>query len=77
MEKSTSISAMLKFRLGAKIICSDGEEGSLASIGFDNVHQSLFALGIRIGGLFGQTVYVPFAHVIDATSHGITLDLTC
>lgn len=76
MEKSTTISGMLKFRLGAKIICSDGEEGSLSSIGFDNAHQSVLALGIHVGRLFGKTVYVPFAHVVDATSRGITLDLT-
>jgi osmotically-inducible protein OsmY len=76
MIKSTTISEMLKFRLGTKIVCSDGEEGSLTSIGLDNAHRSLFALGIHIGYLFGKTVYVSFAHVVDATSSGITLDLT-
>jgi osmotically-inducible protein OsmY len=77
MINSTPISEMLKFRLGTKIICSDGEEGSLSSIGFDAARQSLFALAIRVGRFFGKTVYVPFAHVVDATSSAITLDITC
>lgn len=76
MQNPTFISEMRKFRLGTKIICSDGEEGSLASIGFDSAHQCLFAIGIHIGRLFGKTVYVPFACVVDATSSGITLDIT-
>jgi osmotically-inducible protein OsmY len=77
MINSTTISEMLKFRLGTKIVCSDGEEGSLSSIGFDAARQRLFALAIRVGRLFGKTVYVPFAHVVAATSSAITLDLTC
>jgi osmotically-inducible protein OsmY len=68
---------MLKFRLGTKIICSDGEEGSLSSVGFDAARQSLFALAIRVGRFFGKTVYVSSARVVDATSSAITLDLTC
>jgi len=76
MEKSTTIAEMLKFRLGTKVICSDGEDGSLTSIGFDDTHQSIFALGVQLGRLFGKTVYVSFAHVVGATSSGITLDIT-
>ncbi len=73
---STFISAMRKFRLGTKIVCSDGEEGSLASIGFDGAYQYPLAIGIHIGRLFGRTVYVPFAQVVDATASSITLDIT-
>ncbi len=76
MQKPTTISGMHKFRLGAKIVCSDGEEGSLSSIGFDSVHRRLCAIGIHIGRLFGKTVYVPFACVVDATSSRVTLDMT-
>jgi osmotically-inducible protein OsmY len=76
MIKSTSIIEMRKFRFGAKIVCSDGEEGSLASIGFDGTNQRLLAIGIRIGHLFGKTVYVPFALVVDATASSIALDIT-
>ena len=71
-----SISAMHKFRLGTKIVCSDGEEGALTSIGFDGAYQYPLAIGIHIGHLFGKTVYVPFAHVVDATASSVTLDIT-
>jgi len=77
MPKPTPISEMRKFRLGTKILCSDGEEGSLASIGFDRAHQCLIAVGIHIGRLFGKTVYVPFSHVVDAPSRSISLAITC
>jgi osmotically-inducible protein OsmY len=76
MEKPMTMSGMRKFRLGTKIVCSDGEEGSLSSIGFDGSHWRLRAIGIHIGRLFGKTVYVPFARVIKATSSSITLDIT-
>jgi osmotically-inducible protein OsmY len=76
MIRSTFIPEMRKFRLGTKIVCSDGEEGFLSSIGFDGAHQRLFAIGIHIGRLFGKTVYVPFARVVDAKSDGIVLDVT-
>src|SRR5579859_6064881 len=76
MEKSPPISEMLKFRLGTKVICSDGEVGFLTSVGFDSAHQSLFALAVHVGRFFGKTVYASFAHVVDATSSGITLDVT-
>lgn len=76
MLKSTSITEMLKFRLGAKIVCSDGEEGSLTSIGFDGARRSLLAIGVHIGYLFGNTVYVPFSSIVEATSSRIMLDIT-
>ena len=75
MLNSTTISATLKFRLGAVIVCSDGKEGTVTSLGFDGTNRCSFALGIHIGRFFARTVYVSFAHVIDATSSPITLDI--
>jgi osmotically-inducible protein OsmY len=76
MIKAMPISEMRKFCFGAKIVCSDGEEGSLTSIGFDGANRLLLAIGIRIGRFFGKTVYVSFTHVVDAIASGITLDIT-
>jgi osmotically-inducible protein OsmY len=76
MTRSTFISETRKFRLGTKVMCSDGEEGSLASIGFDAAHRRLLAISIQVGRLFGRMVYVPFARIVDASSRGITLDMT-
>lgn len=76
MTRSTFISETRKFRLGTRIVCSDGEDGSLVSIGFDAAHRQLLAIGIHIGRLFSGTVYLPFARVVDATSNAITLDIT-
>ena len=36
MSNIASISEMLKFHFGSKIICSDGEDGFLAQVVFDS-----------------------------------------
>lgn len=77
MEKSTLISEMEKFRFGSKIFCSDGESGVLTHLGFDASTRSLLSVGVKYGRLFGsKTFYVPFSAVTDATSVGVTLNIT-
>ena len=76
MRKLPPISVMHKFRLGTKIVCADGEEASLTAIGLDGTNKCLLAIAVHIGHLFGKTVYVSFAHIVEAISSRIMLDLT-
>lgn len=75
MDQAASIAEMQKFHFGHKIICSDGEEGTLAQVIFENSTRKLSAIGIRLGFLFSRTVYVPFSAVESATGNGIELSL--
>ncbi|MBO0781328.1 MAG: BON domain-containing protein [Ktedonobacteraceae bacterium] len=78
MEKTTLISEMQKFHFGSKIFCSDGEEGLLTHVGFaENDSRRVNAIGIRLGRLFGRTVYLPFTAVVRASGEGVTLNITC
>jgi osmotically-inducible protein OsmY len=76
MENTTSIAEMLKFHFGSKVFCSDGEEGVLTHVAFDRGTRCLTSIGVKLGHLFGKTVYVPFHNVINATGEGVTLSIT-
>lgn len=76
MEKSTLISEMQKFQFGRKIFCSDGEEGTLTSVGFDPAARRMTSIGVKQNRPFGKTFYLPYETVVDATGNGITLTIT-
>lgn len=76
MEKVTSISEMLKFHFGSKIFCSDGEEGFLTHVAFDQATRCLTHIGIKEGRFFGKSFYLPFPAVVGATGDGVTLNIT-
>ena len=69
----TSILETQKFHLGSKIICSDGEEGTLVQVGFDAAVRRITHIGIRQGRFFGKTTYLPYDTVTNATGEGVTL----
>jgi len=62
-----------KFHFGSKIICSDGEEGTLAQVGFDSASRRMTHIGIRQGRFFGKTTYLPYDTITNATGEGVTL----
>ncbi len=68
-----SILETQKFHLGNKIICTDGEEGVLAQVGFDAAARRLTYIGVRSGRFFGKTTYLPYDTVTNATGEGVTL----
>ncbi len=76
MEKTTLISEMLKFHFGSKVVCSDGEEGSLAHVGFDRASRSMTHIGVKLGRFLGKHVYLPFSTVLHAGGDGVTLGIT-
>ena len=69
----TSILETQKFHFGSKIICSDGEEGTLVQVGFDSAARRITHIGIRQGRFFGKTTYLPYDTVTNATGEGVTL----
>ncbi len=69
----TSILETQKFHLGSKIICSDGEEGTLVQVGFDGAARRITYIGIRQGRFFGKTTYLPYDTVTNATGEGVSL----
>ena len=76
MNKTVSISEMQKFHFGWKVFCSDGEDGILTHVGFDPARRQMTHIGVRQGRLFGKTVYLPFAAVVNATGDGVTLNVS-
>src|SRR5690242_4078529 len=76
MNPTTSIAEMYKFHFGNKIICSDGEDGTLAQVIFDASTRCLSAIGVRIGFFFVRMLYVPFSAITVATGNGIELSLS-
>ena len=76
MKQMASISAMFKFHFGTRILCSDGEEGFLTSIGFDAATQHMTYIGVRQGRFFGKASYLPFQTVGNATSDNVTLTIS-
>ncbi|GHO42952.1 BON domain-containing protein [Ktedonospora formicarum] len=76
MKTTTSIAEMQKFIFGSKVYCSDGESGVLTHIGLDAKNWRMVVLGIRLGRLFGRTVYVPFNTVASASSEKVTLTIS-
>ena len=75
MLKATLISEMHKFHMGSKIICSNGEEGVLIHVIFDPSSRHLTSIGVKLGRLFGKTVYLPFDNVVKASGEGVTLSI--
>ncbi len=73
---NSSILETQKFHFGSKIICSDGEEGTLAQVGFDATARRITHIGIRQGRFFGKTTYLPYATVTNATGEGVTLSIS-
>ena len=69
----TSILETQKFHFGSKIICSDGEEGTLVQVGFDSAARRITHIGIRQGRFFGKTTYLSYDTVTNATGEGVTL----
>ena len=76
MKQMASISAMFKFHFGTRILCSDGEEGFLTSVGFDAATQHMTYIGVRQGRFFGKMGYLPFQNVSNATSDSVTLTIS-
>lgn len=76
MKQMASISAMLKFQFGTRILCSDGDEGFITSVGFDAATQHMTYIGVRQGRFFGKTGYLPFQTVNDATNDVVTLNIS-
>lgn len=75
MTTSTTIFEMQKFHFGSKILCTDGEEGTLVQMGFAPANRRMTHIGIRVGRFFGKTMYLPYDTVTDATGDGVTLRL--
>jgi osmotically-inducible protein OsmY len=68
---------ILKFRLGAIVIASDGEAGSLDSIAVAPGQRTVTAAGVKIGrGPGGVTKAVPLERITDATVESVTIALT-
>jgi hypothetical protein len=76
MKTSTRISEMRKFHFGRKIVCSDGDAGSLAHLVFDTPSKCLTHLGVKQCHLFGKTVDFTYDTVVRATGEGIMLRIT-
>jgi osmotically-inducible protein OsmY len=73
MSKIVSISEMLKFHFGSKIICSDGEDGFLTRVVFDSATRKMTHIGMRQRRLFGNTVFLPYDTVVSATAEGLKI----
>ncbi len=76
MTTSTTIFEMQKFHFGSTILCTDGDEGTLAQVGFDATSHRMTHIGIRQGRFFGKTTYLPYDTVTNATGDGVTLRVT-
>jgi osmotically-inducible protein OsmY len=76
MQDVASISAMQQCHFGRRIRCSDGEAGLLTQVVFDSASRRMTALGVRLGHVFGRSVYVSFATVVPVTGGGITLSIS-
>ncbi len=73
MSKAALISEMQKFRFGSKVVCSDGEYGTLAQVVFDSSTRCMTHINVKQGRLFGKTVLLPFDTITSAGSDGIAL----
>ncbi len=71
-----SILETQKFHFGSKVVCSDGEEGTLAQVGFDASARRMTHIGIKAGRFFGKTTYLPYDTVTNATGEGVTLSIS-
>src|SRR6266852_3681241 len=73
MSKAALISEMQKFRFGSKVVCSDGEYGTLAQVVFDSSTRCMTHINVKQGRFFGKTVLLPFDTITSAGSDGIAL----
>jgi osmotically-inducible protein OsmY len=73
MSKAALISEMQKFRFGSKVVCSDGEYGTLAQVIFDSSTRRMTYINVKQGRLFGKAVLLPFDTITSAGSDGIAL----
>src|SRR5437588_8315568 len=73
MDKATLISEMQKVHLRSKIFCSDGEQGMLVQVIFDPSTRHMTSIGVKLGRLFGKTVYLPFDSIVKASGDGVSL----
>jgi osmotically-inducible protein OsmY/sporulation protein YlmC with PRC-barrel domain len=73
MSKAALVSEMQKFRFGSKVVCSDGEYGTLAQVVFDSSTRCMTHINVKQGRLFGKTVLLPFDTITSAGSDGIVL----
>ncbi len=73
MSKAALVSEMQKFRFGSKVVCSDGEYGTLAQVVFDSSTRCMTHISVKQGRLFGKTVLLPFDTITSAGSDGIAL----
>lgn len=76
MHYPATSSAWHHFQWGQSIRCSDGEAGVLTQVVFDAATHQSIALGIRLGRLFGRSVFVSFEMVREVTEDSITLGLS-
>lgn len=76
MNKSTRISEMQKFHFGARIRCTDGDDGYLTHVVCDPETCRLTHISVKQGRLFGKMVQLPYDAVVDATGDGVTLHIT-
>lgn len=69
----SSILETQKFSFGSRIICTDGEEGTLTQVGFEAATRRMRYIGVRSRRFFGKTTYLPYDTVTNATSDGVML----
>jgi len=74
MGNTSSISETLKFHFGNKIVCTNGQDGTLSHVLFDASARRLTSLAIRQRHFLGKTIYVPFEKVVKANRNGIWLN---
>jgi osmotically-inducible protein OsmY len=72
---STAISEMLKFRFGSKVVCTDGEYGTLTGVDIDPTTLRLIEISARQGWLLGKVGYAVFGQIGGASSDGIALNI--
>lgn len=75
MSKATPISEMLKFHFGSKIICTDGEDGTLSHVIVDPTTRRMTYIGVKLGRFFAKTAHLPFGAVENATGDGVTISV--
>lgn len=76
MNPTTHLTEMQKIHFGSKIICSDGDGGTLVHVGFDPVTRCMTHIGAKHSRLFGKIVYLPFETVVSATRDAVTLNVS-
>jgi len=76
MNSTTHITQMQKIHFGSKIICSDGDGGTLAHVCFDPITRCMTHIGVKQSHLFGKIVYLSFEALVSATREAVTLNIS-